>query len=63
MLVQLARSPCYPRYSVVVGEAELWDCDCATNNIHDTLELASQYYPNTKIIMFDDPEHYSNRSR
>lgn len=59
--VQLAKSPCYPPYAVVVGEKELWDCDCASDSIERTLELAAAQYPGVEVLGFDDSRHYSQR--
>lgn len=59
--VQLAKSPCYPPYAVVVGEEELWDCDCASGSIEQTLAFAAEQYPGVEVIGFDDPRHYSHR--
>lgn len=33
MKVQMTNSPCYPPDAVVVGEKELWDCDCASSSV------------------------------
>lgn len=33
MKVQMTKSPCYPPDAVVVGEKELWDCDCASSSV------------------------------
>lgn len=61
MKVQLAKSPCYPPYGVVVGDNELWDCDCAASSVEQTLALAAEQYPGVQVIQFDDPRHYSHR--
>lgn len=61
MKVQIAKAPCSPSYSVVVGDAELWDCDCASDSLEGTLALAAEEYPGEEVIMFDDPRHYSQR--
>lgn len=61
MKIQIAMSPCIPRYGIVVGEEELWDCDCASNSREDTLRLAAEQYPDERVILFDDPDHYSNQ--
>ena len=66
MKIQLAKVNCYPQYSVIIGdelkgEHELWDCDCASHNLDDVIRAAKEKYPDEKIIMFDDPDHYSQR--
>jgi hypothetical protein len=64
MKIQLAKSPCWPPYSVVVTDAhgrELWDWDCASSSVEDTLALAAQQYPGEEVIGFDDPRHYSQQ--
>ena len=61
--IQIAQNPCIPFYGVVVGEKELWDCDCASNSEKDTLKLAKEQYPHSTIIMWDDPKHYSNKKQ
>lgn len=61
MKIQLAKSPCYPPYGVVVtinGE-ELWDCDCAAGSIEDVRAAVAELYPGEELIEFDDPRHYS----
>lgn len=63
MKIQIAKSPCYPPYGVVVGEQELWDCDCASGTEQGALELAKEQYPEEEVIMWDDPRHYSNQPR
>lgn len=60
MKIQLAKSPCYPPYSVVVGDKELWDSDCASDSIEQTLSFAAEQYSGQEVIGFDDPRHYSN---
>ena len=59
--LQIAKSPCYPPYAVVVGEDELWDCDCASGSVEQTLAWAAEKYPGGEVIMWDDPRHYSQR--
>lgn len=61
MKLQLAKSPCYPPYGVVIGESELWDCDCAAPSIEAALALAAEIYPGVEVIGFNDPRHYSNQ--
>jgi hypothetical protein len=58
-VIEIAQSPCYPRFSVVVDG--LWDCDCASNSEEITLEAAREKYPDAEIIGWNDPRHYSNQ--
>ena len=60
-MIQIAKSPCYPPYGVVVGPDELWDCDCASGSEEQTLALAAEQYPNEEVVMWSDPRHYSVR--
>lgn len=64
-ILQLAVTPCWPPYGIVVTypgrERELWDGDCASGSIADTLALAAEVYPGVEVIGFDDPRHYSQR--
>ena len=57
--IQIAKSPSYPRFSVLVDG--LWDCDCASNNEAVTIAAAKEKYNTESIVMWDDPTHYSNR--
>lgn len=64
--IQIAKSPCYPHYGIVVCYAdgrELWDCDCASATEADTLAKAKQTYPRRKVLMWDNPQHYSNKKQ
>lgn len=63
MKIQIAKSPCYPPYGVVVGEQELWCCDCAGSSIEDVMEKVDEIYGDEEVIMFDDPRHYSNQGK
>lgn len=56
--IEIAKSPCIPRFSVVVDG--LWDCDCASDSEADTLAAARSKYPDTEILGFDHPDHYCN---
>jgi len=63
--VHIAKSPCYPTHGVIVeydDGRELWDCDCASGAEEITLAAAKAEYPDREILMWDHPEHYSNRS-
>jgi hypothetical protein len=57
--IQIAKSPSYPWFSVLVDG--LWDCDCASNNEAATIVAAKEKYNTKSIVMWDDPTHYSNR--
>ena len=59
--LQIAKSPCIPMYGIVVGDDELWDCDCASDSQKETLEIAAEQYPGVEVILFGDPRHYSQR--
>lgn len=63
--VHIAKSPCYPPFGVICeydDGKELWDCDCASDNEAVTLQAATEEY-DVPVTMWDDPEHYSNRSK
>jgi hypothetical protein len=57
--VEIAQNNSAPRFSVIVGG--LWDSDCATSTQAESIALARAKYPDTEIIMWDDPRHYSQR--
>jgi hypothetical protein len=58
-MLAIAAFPCIPRYAVLVGDDQLADMDTASNTIDETLRLAAEIYPGERVVMFDDPEHYS----
>jgi hypothetical protein len=41
----------------------LWDSDCAASTEEQVLALAKEAYPRRKVLMWDNPKHYSNRSK
>lgn len=61
--LHIARSPCYPPYGIIVedGGKELWDCDCAASTEEQALAAAREQYPGEEVLMWDDPDHYSQR--
>ena len=62
--IHIAKSPCYPPYGVVVQYAdgrELWDSDCASSSEAEVLKEAKRAYPRRKVLMWDNPRHYSSR--
>ena len=62
--IHIAKTPCWPPYGIVVQFAdgrELWDCDCAGSTEADVLALAKREYPRRKVLMWDNPKHYSNK--
>lgn len=61
MKIQLSKSPCIPRYAVVIGDEALWDSDCASNDLEVTRRLAKLKYPGEEIIEFGDQRHYSQQ--
>lgn len=63
MKFELAKSPCYPPYGVIVTRdgKELWDSDCAAGSIEDVRVLFAEEHPGEELLEFDDPRHYSNK--
>lgn len=62
--IHIAKSPCWPPYGIVVEYTDgrvLWDCDCAAGAESDALDRAKQEYPRRKVLMWDNPLHYSNK--
>lgn len=60
--IHIAKSPCWPPYGVIVEYTdgrEVWDCASGTES--DALEQAKQEYPSRKVLLWDNPNHYSNR--
>lgn len=63
--IHIAKSPCYPRFGIVVYYAdgrELWDCECAGSTESDVLAKAKEAYPRRKVLLWDNPRHYSNKA-
>lgn len=62
--IHIAKGPSYPTYGIIVeysnGE-QLWDCDCFAPTEAEALKLARREYPRRKIVMWNSPDHYSNR--
>jgi hypothetical protein len=66
MKLHLAKSPCWPPYGIIQETddgRELWDCDCASGSVEQTLAFAAEEYPGVPVLGFGDPDHYSNRKR
>jgi len=64
--LEIALSPCYPSHGIIVTMEngwELWDCDCASGSEEVTLSLAKEQYTRRKVIMWNDPRHYSHRKK
>lgn len=62
--LHIAKNPSYPPYGIVAeydDGRELWDCDCSANTEAQVLACAKQQYPRRKVLMWDNPRHYSNR--
>ncbi len=63
--LHIAKSPCYPPYGIVAEYAdgrELWDGDCAASTEAQALLFAKERYPRRKVLMWDNPRHYSQRA-
>jgi len=64
--IHIAKSPCYPPYGISVEYTdgrEFWDCACAASTEEQALAHAKEQYPRRKVLMWDNPKHYSNRAQ